>query len=349
VGLEWLQNHFDKFATPLRPGKTRLLLCDNHSSHDNYEFYEHCLTNNIALFFFPSHTTHILQPLDVGVFSPLDRYCSQEVNNWTASQPLHASLLKGDFLPMCERARKKGVTAHNIKAAWSKCDIHPFNKTRVTTNPHYTILFQAHPESLPPRESLRQLPHHTEAPLTEIEKLSITISTTVEEGQAQVKSLGSAAVRLQAELAIAQEGLHQTLAREKPATKSRKVLSSARYVTQADLQTARHAQEEPVPLKRKRATKKATGEPPAKRGRPRHHAKDSDSDVIGAADSDVEREVEALMERDREDQEERPPLAETSANMQRVARGQAPVCGASGRGNGATRGRGTGRGRATAS
>jgi hypothetical protein len=78
-----------------------------------------------------------------------------------------------------------------------------------------------------------------------------------------------------------------------------------------------------------------------------------DSDVIGAADSDVEREVEALMERDgedqEEDQEERPPLAETSANVQRVPRGEAPVCGASGRGSGGTRGRGTGRGSATAS
>jgi len=99
VGLEWLQNHFSKFAIPLRPVKTRLLLCDNHSSHDNYEIYEHCLANDIALFFFPSHVTHILQPLDVGVFSPLDQYCSQEVDDRTASQPLHTSLLKGDFHP----------------------------------------------------------------------------------------------------------------------------------------------------------------------------------------------------------------------------------------------------------
>jgi len=53
---------------------------------------------------------------------------------------------------------------------------------------------------------------------------------TVEEGQAQIKALGSVAIsnnsRLQAELAIAQERLHQALTREKPATKSRKVFSS---------------------------------------------------------------------------------------------------------------------------
>jgi len=84
--------------------------------HDNYEFYENCLANDIALFFIPSHATHILQPLDVGVFSLLDRYCSQEVDDWTVSRPLYTSPLKGDFLPMYERARKEGVTAHSIKA-----------------------------------------------------------------------------------------------------------------------------------------------------------------------------------------------------------------------------------------
>ena len=67
------------------------------------------LQDNIAFFFFPSHETHVLQPLNVGVFAPLDRHCAQEVDDWTATQPLNASLLKGDFLPMCEKARKKGL------------------------------------------------------------------------------------------------------------------------------------------------------------------------------------------------------------------------------------------------
>jgi hypothetical protein len=125
----------------------------------------------------------------------------------------------------------------------------------------------------------------------------------------------------------------------------------ASYVTQADLETVRHAQEAPVPLKHKQATQEATGEPSAQQGRPGHHT--NDSDVIGAADSDVGREVEALIEWNEEDQEqqqeERPPLAKTSANVQRVAEGQAPLHGASRGGNGGKRGRGTGRRRAAAS
>ena len=97
---------FRKIRFPSAPGRTRLLLCDNHSSHDKFEFYEYCLANSIALFFLPSHATHVLQRLDVGVFAPLDRYSSQEVDGWTASQPIHTPLTKADFFPMCEQDYK---------------------------------------------------------------------------------------------------------------------------------------------------------------------------------------------------------------------------------------------------
>jgi len=50
---------------------------------------------------------HILQLLDIGVFGPLARYCTQEVDTWTTIQPLHTSLLKEDLIPLCEKASKK--------------------------------------------------------------------------------------------------------------------------------------------------------------------------------------------------------------------------------------------------
>ena len=130
VGLEYLKNHFDKYAIPSKSGAVRLLLCDSHSSHDTYEFKEYCIEHNIAFFYFPSHATHLLQPLDVGVFGPLDRYCSQEVDTWTASQPLATPLFKADFLPTCEHARKEGVTEQNIRKAWVECGIHPYGPGR---------------------------------------------------------------------------------------------------------------------------------------------------------------------------------------------------------------------------
>ena len=70
-------------------------------------------------------------------------------------------------------------------------------------------------------------------------------------------------------------------------------------------------------------------EPPAKRRRPKHYTKGHY--VIGVVDSDVEWEVEALMEQYEEDreeeQEEGSPLAETLASVGQVVRGHASVCG----------------------
>ena len=182
VGLEFLKNHFDKYAIPSKSGAVRLLLCDNHSSHDTYEFKKYCIEHNIALFYFPSHATHLLQPLDVGVFGPLDRYCSQEVDIWTASQPLATPLRKADFLPMCEQARKKGVTEHNIRKAWAERGIHPFNQTRILKNPKYPLLFRAHPESPPPREGLRQHPFRPPPPPTAVQAMAAKVPSTIEEG-----------------------------------------------------------------------------------------------------------------------------------------------------------------------
>jgi len=100
-----------------------------------------------------------------------------------------------------------------------------------------------------------------------------------------------------------------------PAEKSRKVLSSARYITEGGLQAARHGQEEPAIKPKRKRTQKAGGGPSAKRGRRKHQV--WDEDVIGVADSEVERQVQAMMVEDgdgveEESEHERQPPHEIS-------------------------------------
>jgi hypothetical protein len=54
-------------------GKQRLLLLDGHGSHLTARFIAFYIDKNIDLVCLPPHTSHLLQPLDVGVFSPLKR------------------------------------------------------------------------------------------------------------------------------------------------------------------------------------------------------------------------------------------------------------------------------------
>lgn len=245
VGLRWLKTHFDIFAPPSKPGQKPLLLCDNHPSHVTYEFLEFCLEKNIILFFFPSHATHILQPLDVGIFGPLARYCAQEVDAWTAIQPLHTSLLKGDFIPLCEKARKKAFTSSTIRSAWAACGIHPLNKIRVLTDPQVNSSFQNTAiRSLATPHNLRALPQRP--PLSQEQRIRSTLPSNLVDALIQIKDLQNALTQAEADVTISREELRQYMARDKPAPKSRKVLSHARYISQEDLMEARRGVVDPL-------------------------------------------------------------------------------------------------------
>ncbi|XP_050306272.1 uncharacterized protein LOC126743286 [Anthonomus grandis grandis] len=65
-----------------------LLIMDGHSSHcSNVELLDYALANDVILFFFPSHTTHWLQPLDRSFFKSLNAYWAQTCQNWVHSNP----------------------------------------------------------------------------------------------------------------------------------------------------------------------------------------------------------------------------------------------------------------------
>src|SRR5436190_15893381 len=61
-------------------GKPRVLISDGHDSHVTGDFIQHCMENNIKLLILPPHSSHFTQPLDIGIFSPLKDYMTQEIN-----------------------------------------------------------------------------------------------------------------------------------------------------------------------------------------------------------------------------------------------------------------------------
>ncbi|KAH7922725.1 DDE-domain-containing protein, partial [Leucogyrophana mollusca] len=72
LGAEWFKQSFVPQATARNTsGQPILLIFDGHGSHMVDEIREAAIQNNIHLFCLPAHTTHKLQPLDVGVFGPL--------------------------------------------------------------------------------------------------------------------------------------------------------------------------------------------------------------------------------------------------------------------------------------
>ena len=64
ISLQWIK-HFERYSRRGQVGSRRLLLMNGYGSHDIYEFLEYCEEYNIIPLTFPSHTIHLLQPLDV--------------------------------------------------------------------------------------------------------------------------------------------------------------------------------------------------------------------------------------------------------------------------------------------
>jgi hypothetical protein len=179
---------------------------------------------------------------------------------------------------MCERARRKGITEKNIKAAWATCRIYPFNKIRVLSNPKVTLL------QAPARESHTGLRPQSHRLLTEVDRL-ITEPQTFEEAKIQNKNLIEKLHSLKAQLSITKVELYQAMSREKPAQKSRRILSTARYITQQDLEHARASMPEPKIIPKLKCKAKAQDSSTVKH---RRKLAKKNKDIITAFDSNIE-------------------------------------------------------------
>ena len=71
LGLDWLQSLFELCTASCLQRTYQLLIIDGHNSHISTKFIKYDQSKKIECLCFPLHTTHLLQPLDVGVFNPL--------------------------------------------------------------------------------------------------------------------------------------------------------------------------------------------------------------------------------------------------------------------------------------
>ena len=73
IYLEW----FKFFIKSIPPERPVLLIEDGHGSHITLDVIEISRRNDIHLLCLPAHTSHILQPLDIGVFKSFKTHYSK--------------------------------------------------------------------------------------------------------------------------------------------------------------------------------------------------------------------------------------------------------------------------------
>jgi hypothetical protein len=127
IGLIWLKQHFEpRTRDPDYPDdEDRLLIVDGHDSHCSIEFIEFCDAHRIHLLILPPHTTHKLQPLDKGIFGPLGKAYSQQLEHHNRWNGLWMDTAM--FIDYYSTARRAVMIEANISSAFRATGISPFN------------------------------------------------------------------------------------------------------------------------------------------------------------------------------------------------------------------------------
>ena len=95
IAVKWLEKIFiPAVATRNKPV---ILFLDGHHSHVTLEFLDKAEAMGVFIHFFPSHTTHLLQPLDVAVFGPFKVKLGHLIENILQERAPNGVITKDDF------------------------------------------------------------------------------------------------------------------------------------------------------------------------------------------------------------------------------------------------------------
>lgn len=147
LGLKWLSEVFEPNTAPKVVGKYRLLILDGHGSHATPEFDQFCKEHSIITLCMPAHSSHLLQPLDVGCFSPLKRAYGTQIGNYLRLGIHHVD--KAEFLPVFMQARIQAFSERNIRSGFAAAGLVPLDPDQVLST------LQIRPNT-PPEAPLQQ-------------------------------------------------------------------------------------------------------------------------------------------------------------------------------------------------
>jgi hypothetical protein len=99
---------------------------DGATSHINVSLVEWARKHKVILFVLPAHTSHLLQPLDVGCFGPFKSAFYKLCQELMRSNP-GKIITRYDICSLACRAHTKALTVGNAVASFKKSGIYPYN------------------------------------------------------------------------------------------------------------------------------------------------------------------------------------------------------------------------------
>ena len=122
LALRWLEHFATHTAPHIEP---KVLLLDSHISHTSHDFIIAAAEYNIIIYTFPSHLTHILQPLDVGIFQPYKHWHREAVLRAIRDMDITYDLQS--FMRDLTHIREQTFKESTIISAFQKAGIWPIS------------------------------------------------------------------------------------------------------------------------------------------------------------------------------------------------------------------------------
>lgn len=285
INLYWIKNVFEPLTRATANGKPRILISDGLASHECLKVMTFCYEHNIILCRLPSHTSHKLQPCDVAVFGPLKTAYREQVERLFRGGA--GTIGKQHFTLLYSRARATAMTARNIRSAWSKAGLVPFNPQRVLRTLEAPSL-QPEPlcalTSVPPDSvSVHERPMTLKTPTSAdgLARMRDTIDEVLsamsdDKSRLQVQKLYNAAEQSLANCALLTDE-NKSLIEQNCEKKARQAVRAtipgpAKIMTYEDIVRARRAQEEKEAGVATRRRKRADKSLPETSGKSAHEA-----------------------------------------------------------------------------
>jgi hypothetical protein len=109
---QWFKQVFIPHIRTMPLEDIKVLLGDNLAAHLSPYVLKMCERYNIRFVFLPENSTHILQPLDVAVFAPMNRYWREILSSWKNNSSLLCVITSlPQPMPIGQRRRRNCLLA----------------------------------------------------------------------------------------------------------------------------------------------------------------------------------------------------------------------------------------------
>ena len=102
-------------------------MVDNLASHISISVFALCKENNVEFVCLPPNATHLIQPLDVGIYAPMKAHWKKMLREYKELNPGVNMIAKTAFPSYLKELVKRCKAGNLMEATFEKCGIFPIN------------------------------------------------------------------------------------------------------------------------------------------------------------------------------------------------------------------------------